>query len=158
MSPGSMGRMLEAADLLVSEGARNVVFRRRAISAAYYAIFHAVAKLCADYVARSAHQGSEDYQRVYRALDHGPMRNVFARPPFSVDERTRQISAAFLMLQAERHRADYMPAMKGMFSVARTKELVAVAREAVEDIEGIDAGDDFRRKLAISLLFKERGW
>ena len=149
--------MIHAADLLVTEGSRNVVFRRRAISTAYYAIFHAVARLCADYVARSANQGSEEYRRVYRALDHGSMRNVFARPPFSIDARTRQISAAFLMLQAERHRADYMPVIAGMFPLARTKELVAIAREAVQDIEGIDAGDEFRRKLAISLLFKERG-
>ncbi|MCE7030254.1 hypothetical protein [Jiella avicenniae] len=148
--------MIEVADLLTDSATRNNAARRRAISTAYYAVFHALAKLCADYITRSASRSSPEYQRVYRALEHGPLKTVFSRVPLKDRDRLARIGETLVILQTERHRADYMPSMRGLFSLAKTRELVDLAREAVHEIETIEPGHEDRRTLAICLLFKER--
>jgi hypothetical protein len=57
-------------------------------------------------------------------------------------------------LQSERHRADYLPPNKSIFSWDEAKTIVDQARRAVREIENL--GDDDRIALATSLLFKGR--
>src|SRR5262249_38309755 len=125
-------RLLSAADSLLQAGGRSVAFRRRAVSTAYYAVFHALAKL-----ARSAPADSEEYARVYRSLDHGPLRTAFTQAPRKDSPRQRKIGSFVGRLKAKGHRADYPPPIGGLFSRDAVRELLDLAREAIADLESL---------------------
>lgn len=150
------GRLLDIAELLLVSGDRSAAFRRRAVSTAYYAVFHAIDKLCADYVSRSAKRSSLEYLRVYRALDHGPLKDAFSKSPLKDDGVLRTVGSAVVILQNERHRADYLPPIANIFTHDRATELVGMAREVVQQIELIKPASRECRMLALGLLFKER--
>ena len=149
-------KLLEAAELLLERGRRSSAFRRRAVSTAYYAVFHAVDKVCSDYVTRSAKRSSDAYLRTYRALDHGWLKNAFNHAPLSDNAKLSLIGKTIEVLQTERHRADYLPPIAGVFTFNRANELVSMAREAVSEIESLKPRNADCRTLALSLLFKER--
>ncbi len=150
-----VGRLLDLADQLVREGVRSSALRRRAVSTAYYAVFHALAKSCAGILLPSIDRSSDAYQRVYRALDHGPLRAAFAPTgPLKDREPLQKIGKVVIQLQSERHRADYMPPSKGFFSPNQVETLIEKARQAVTEIEALSSRD--RVALATWLLFKSR--
>jgi hypothetical protein len=127
--------------------------RRRAVSTAYYAVFHALAGCCADELLGGTDRYSTDYERVYRALDHGPLRTAFANQPLKDNPKLNEIGGHVARLQSERHRADYFPG-KRLFTPAQCMELIDIAKTVVELLDSLDAKD--RRMLAVSLLFKNR--
>jgi hypothetical protein len=150
-------RLLDLADQLVREGASSSALKRRAMSTAYYAVFHALASSCASILLPSIYGNSEIYERVYRSLDHGPLKNAFMAKegPLQGRQNLRNIGDFVIQLQSERHRADYLPPRKGIFSARIAKELVDdQARKAVREIELLNNED--RIALATSLLFKSR--
>jgi uncharacterized protein (UPF0332 family) len=151
-----VSRLLDAADLLIQEGSNSFAFRRRAVSTAYYAAFHALAKHCADELLQPIDRTSDEYSRVYRALEHGALKAAFSvqDSPLKKRENLRRIGDSFNRLQSERHRADYLPPIGNVFSRGRAKKLVDQAREAVMEIESLSGHD--RRTLATLLLFKSR--
>jgi uncharacterized protein (UPF0332 family) len=150
------GRLLEAAELLLENGTKSSAFRRRAVSTAYYAVFHAIDKLCADYVSRSAKRSSDEYLRAYRALEHGSLKNAFSQSPLKDHAILREIGSVVVTLQNERHRADYLPPVTGVFTHVRATELVDMARLVVGQIESLKPANEECRTLALALLFKER--
>jgi hypothetical protein len=154
--PTMVARLLDLADQLAREGVRSSALRRRAVSTAYYAVFHALAKSCAGILLPSVDRNSDDYRRVYRALDHGPLRIAFttARGPLKDRERLQKIGELVVQLQSERHLADYTPPLKDLFSRTKVETLVGQARQAVIEIE--DLGNEDRIALATWLLFKSR--
>jgi uncharacterized protein (UPF0332 family) len=157
MSSATMAsRLLDAADSLLQEDRRSMAFRRRAVSTAYYAVFHALAKLSADYLTRSAKRNSEEYSRVYSSLNHGPLKAAFGQSPLKDNKRLSGIGAAVVRSQAERHRADYLPPMAGIFTRDAAQELVDLAREAVAELEGLKPQHKDCRTLATCLLFFAR--
>lgn len=151
-----VGRLLDLADLLVSEGAKSSALKRRAVSNAYYAVFHALAKSCAGTFLPSGDRNSDAYQRVYRALDHRPLKTAFAASAGPLRDRTvlKEIGEAVVQLQSERHRADYMLPAKNFFAPNQAETLIGMARKAVTEIEGLNNRD--RVALAACLLFKSR--
>jgi hypothetical protein len=150
------GRLLDVAELLLVEGAGSSAYKRRAVSTAYYAVFHALDKICADYISHSADRSSDEYLRVYRALDHTPLKNAFSQPPLKDHPTLSKIGAVLVILQNERHRADYLPPILGIFTIDRAIELVGMAKEAVNQIESFKSDAKERQLLALSLIFKER--
>src|SRR5215207_8379980 len=66
---------LSTAQLLATSrrGRPTQVNLRRAISTTYYALFHAVARNCADLVAggQTSARSKHAWRQVYRALEHG---------------------------------------------------------------------------------------
>jgi uncharacterized protein (UPF0332 family) len=153
--PTMVARLLDVADQMAREGARSSALRRRAVSTAYYAVFHALAKSCAGILLPSVDRDSEMYQRVYRALDHGPLRTAFATTgPLKDRETLQKIGELVVQLQSERHHADYMPPKKGLFSRSKAETLIGKARRAVTEIERLS--DQNRVALATWLLFKSR--
>jgi hypothetical protein len=92
--------------------------------------------------------------RIYRALDHGPLRNAFGQSPLRDDLALKAIGVAVLNLQTERHRADYLPPDRSLFPEAEVRELIVQAHIVIEQLENL-SGEE-RRKLATCLLFKER--
>jgi uncharacterized protein (UPF0332 family) len=149
-------RLLDLADQLVQHGSTSAAFRRRAVSTSYYAVFHALAKLCASILLPSVDRKSEAYERVYRALDHGPIRTAFTTKGSALKgrETLQKIGELIVQLQSERHRADYSPPNNSIFSAEVAKNLVEQARRAVKEIENLS--DDDRVALATALLFKSR--
>jgi uncharacterized protein (UPF0332 family) len=157
MPSGTMSSLLlDAAETLLREGKRSNAFRRRAVSTAYYAVFHALAKLCADYLTRSAVRSTDEYSRVYRSLEHGALRNAFAQSPLKEHKSLSRIGELAIKLQVERHRADYLPPLSGSFSSREVQELIDEAREAVLEIENLKPRNRELRTLATYLLFRER--
>jgi uncharacterized protein (UPF0332 family) len=150
------GRLLDVAELLLTESNGSSAYKRRAVSTAYYAVFHALDKVCADYISHSAKRSSDEYLRVYRALDHAPLKNAFSQPPLKDDLVLSKIGSAVVTLQNERHRADYLPPISGVFTLDRATQLIGMAKEAVNQIESLKLGAKERQTLALSLIFKER--
>jgi uncharacterized protein (UPF0332 family) len=150
-----VSRLLDLAEQMLREGARSPTLKRRAVSTAYYAVFHALAKSCASILLPSIGRHSEIYERVYRALDHGPLKSAFVTKGGALDRRSlRSIGDLVIALQTERHKADYLPPRKGIFAAQEVEELIDQARQAVREIEAL--GDEDRIALATSLLFKSR--
>ncbi|MCC6737019.1 MAG: hypothetical protein IT534_12945 [Bauldia sp.] len=148
--------LIDAADALLQEGGRSVVFRRRAVSTAYYAVFHALAKLTADYVTRSAGRSTMEYERAYRAMAHTALRSAFANAPLVEHPRVREIGQIVVRLQAERERADYLPPGAAPFPTDVVRILLDRARDAVAAIESLRLSDESVRLLAVTLLFRDR--
>ena len=86
---------------------------RRAISTAYYALFHAFARDAANLLVGGAGKELEAaWAQTYRALDHGAAKKACAQ--VRVPEFPLPICAAaevFVTLQQHRHDADYDPSM-----------------------------------------------
>ena len=86
---------------------------KKATSAAYYAMFHALCKICADCFVGGggADKTSAAWRRVYRSVQHGfaqaqcRNRQALARFPQGI----RLFADRFAELQEKRHEADYDP-------------------------------------------------
>ncbi|WP_298959479.1 hypothetical protein [uncultured Methylobacterium sp.] len=148
--------LLDIADALAEQtGRRNLqkAAMRRAVSSAYYAVFHGLCFICA----RSLDVWTRDaklVEPVYRLLDHGQVKNRLAgRDAVELGPVIVGISAAFADLQERRHRADYSPPGLEVHR-AETRNTVARARKTVADLESLN--DDQRRRLAVLLITKTR--
>ena len=86
---------------------------RRAVSTAYYAIFHCFAENCADMLAGTdaAYRRESAWQQAYRALQHGTLRarcnNTEMMQTFPSE--IQKIGEQLVYLQPRRERADYDP-------------------------------------------------
>lgn len=148
-------RLLDGADQLMRSRPRSAAYRRRAVSTAYYAVFHALAKLCAECLLPAGwSEDPQGYAKIYRALDHGPLRAAFAQSPLKDEGTLADIGAAVVRLQQERHKADYMPPDAAMFPAEEAQQLLAQARRTVSALEGLDRPS--RLLLSTHLLFRER--
>lgn len=145
--------LLQLAQTLAKGGPRNSVMQRRAVSTAYYAVFHAMAQLCTDALLSRSQCRTADYERIYRALDHGSLRTAFVSAPLKNHAKLRAIGNLILELQNERHRSDYLPPQR-LYSVLQCEDLVKYAGQILIDLDTLSAED--RRTLAICLLFKNR--
>jgi hypothetical protein len=125
---------------------------RRAMSAAYYAVFHAVASAAADSVVPADKRATEQYARVYRSINHGTLRKLCDRvrgknSGFGND--IREFAAAVADLQEKRHSADYDP----LFTAIRldTRLTIHAARSTISQFENASAEE--RARFLSLLLF-----
>ena len=83
----------------------------RAVSTAYYALFHCLARTCADRLAgRAGTVGNRPiWRRVYRALEHRQAKTRCENVPSWFPEEVRLFAQTFAELQNRRHFADYDP-------------------------------------------------
>ena len=83
----------------------------RAVSTAYYALFHTLARLCADTIAGTGKTRSNTaWLQTYRALAHGFAKNACAQAhKKSFSAEIVRFADAFVELQRLRHDADYDP-------------------------------------------------
>ena len=146
--------LLDAAEELLLAKSDSAAFRRRAVSTAYYAAFHAVVGLCAETFASDAARTDTAYIRVYRALDHGPMANAFSQAPLRDHPIFRATGQLIVQLKEERHLADYAPPDRSLFPAAQVRASIDQARLIVDTLQDLDLNN--RRLLATCLLFKER--
>ena len=126
---------------------------RRAISTAYYALFHCLSGTAADLLT-GASPGSPEWQQVYRALEHGKARGACqqhgALRAFPME--IRRFAEAFVELQKARQQADY--AHEGQYSKLRVLAMIDAAEDAIVQFEQAEARH--RRSFAVHVLFKRR--
>ena len=126
---------------------------RRAVSTAYYAVFHSLARTAADMLI--GRKRGDAWHQVYRALEHGRAHsaclNKHAMRGFS--SAIHDFADTFVALQAARHRADY--ALEGR-NYHRLDALAAIdrAENAIGLLEQAKIQD--RRGFATHVLFKRR--
>lgn len=127
---------------------------RRAVSSAYYGLFHALAGLCADELIGWS-QPWEVFTPVYRSLDHASAKKLFqqARDGRLLGPEVAAIGRVFILLQEQRHTADYNPEPLA-FGRAGVLELVAQSREAIRALRALPR--ERRLKLAVHLVAKPR--
>lgn len=128
---------------------------RRAVSTAYYAVFHALAHECADRFIGTGDQRSEAaWAQVYRALEHGfAAKQARKAREFGFPDPLCDFGDAFFSLQEERHRADYDPAVS--YSKADVEPLIQSASKALSDLAESPQPD--RAAFATLVLLKYRG-
>ena len=148
-------KLLWLAEALLKQSGRGQALKRRAVSTAYYAVFHELARLCAGVLLD--HEGTlkrtVEYERVYRALDHGSLKAAFNSPALRANPKLSSLGQGIAELQSERVRADYLPAQR-LFTEAQCEELLANARFLLELIETLTPEE--KRVLAVNLIFKNR--
>lgn len=132
--------LLDQADRLVmppTAGAPRQTDLRRAISTAYYALFHTILISAADEFAGQANRQTSRYEIIYRGINHKKIRDLSddiikqnlptkyvkyePQGGFGVD--LIATATAFVELQEKRHLADYDP----LFGVKIVDAALAVA-------------------------------
>ena len=115
----------------------------RAVSCAYYAMFHALASCCADTMmgATASRRSNQAWRQVYRALEHGRtarqcsnsrIMRMFPTPIQDFGEH-------FIEMQRLRHFADYDPLTE--FRRSQVKQLVEETTDRVRQFESVDTRD-----------------
>lgn len=155
--------LLEQAQFLVQREQRRPrqASLRRAVSTAYYPVFHLLSASAASQASPPAPVGMS--VRVQRALEHGSMKEAAKRfesgnlPDHIGQLVTKPLSAplvavarSFVRLQDERHKADNDVAIR--FERTRSQDAVALATQLFVDWNTIRNTDDARVFLA-SLMF-----
>ncbi|QRE74160.1 hypothetical protein F1D61_11540 [Methylobacterium aquaticum] len=127
---------------------------RRAISTAYYALFHIVAQDCADrLVGQGPNRPDKAWRQTYRALNHGDGKRACAQlRALGFPATLVQTGDAFRTLQEQRHLADYDPDHR----VTRADALAAIAA-AENGIANLRATSNKDRiAFAVQLLLRPR--
>lgn len=112
---------------------------RRAVSSAYYALFHALAKLCADKLVGLS-KPWDVYTPIYRSLDHGRAKEAFKRISSHRGSGVAIVGQTFILLQERRHTADYDPS-PFPFGRAETLDLIDQSRQAILQISNLTDED-----------------
>jgi len=161
--------LFEQAERLVlapQAGPPRQVDIRRAISAAYYGVFHAVAAAAADQFVGVSLRSTSQYTLVYRSLDHRalkdlcedlrktaiPARYATHIPLDGFDEGIIAFATALTELQQKRNSADYDSAYR--FRSSDAISAVNAARVAVRRLLGAPPAS--RRAFLTLLLFPPR--
>lgn len=149
--------LIESANILVKScrGKPSQISLRRATSSAYYAVFHCLARNCADLLVggTNAVRSKHAWRQTYRALEHGFAKSackdgLISKFPKAIED----FANSFVMLQEKRHLADYDPTIR----LAKSEVMadIATAKEAIIAFQNEPAKD--RRAFAAHVLFKKR--
>lgn len=105
---------------------------RRAVSNAYYAMFHALATNNADVLIGSPRNDltTAAWIRVYRGLDHNRARRELENHRDDLSIEAENFASVFTVLQKRRHSADYDP--EATFNIQDTSLWLAIAAYACE--------------------------
>lgn len=127
---------------------------KRAVSTAYYALFHAMAKDAADLlVGVGSDRPDKAWTHVYRSLQHGDAKSACeAVRNLNFPGTIKSCADTFVALQQRRHDADYDPDCR----VTRADALDAVlqAERAISALKSAPKRD--RKAFAVQILFKRR--
>jgi hypothetical protein len=161
--------LFEQADRLIASpphGPPRQVDLRRAISSAYYGVFHAVLAAVANRFIGSTKQATSLYSLVYRSIDHHALRNLCLEvtktnlspkyiphtPTGGFGAEIRGFAEGTIELQEKRHSADYDPSIR--FNTSDAVLVIHVARTALAQFNSASA--DARDAFLSLLLFRPR--
>jgi hypothetical protein len=136
---------------------------RRAVSSAYYAVFHTILRAAARRFMGGDGESAAGYGILYRSFDHRHMATVCdalqaptlkdryrrnLRKP-SVGKDTRDFATIFPSLQAARHQADYDP--MAAFAASDVASLIEIAEIAIAAFNRV-AADEQADVLALLMV------
>ena len=149
-----MARLLAGQGALITPGRPRQAMLKKAVSAAYYALFHALCYSNANVLIGSSARAARlpGWTRTYRALDHNAARDRLLQHHSGASPAVQSFGTAFSVLQANRHRADYDPGAR--FYRANTVSLIDRAEDAIRAFLSTD--DQERRELAAAVLMRGR--
>ena len=127
---------------------------RRAISTAYYALFHTLAASNAELIAGQPQSNLSSYawERVYRRLDHGRDRNNLRGILDQLSQTGENFVHTFIDLQDRRQEADHDPG--ATITLTRTLNIIASADVAIRYFAQLS--EEERRLIAAQSLFDRR--
>ena len=129
------------------------IMLRKAISAAYYAVFHALCASNADVlIGTSPAVGRLAWSRTYRALEHGDAKNRMIQHMADLPPGIQTFAKTFNDLQERRHAADYNPDVR--FQRSNVIALIDRAESAIHSLYTADIAE--RRALASLVLLRAR--
>ena len=128
----------------------------RAVSCAYYAMFHSLASCCGDTLigATSRNRPNRAWRQAYRALDHNRaksrcsnlgMMNLF---PSAI----QNFGEHFIEMQRQRHLADYDPLTE--FRRSQVQQLIEETAGRIREFNAVDTSD--RLAFSAYILFPIR--
>ena len=125
---------------------------RRAVSTAYYAMFHCLAAAAANLLVGRSRNPS--WHRVYRTLEHGAAKNACGHKQAMkhFQPEVQYFAETFVILQDTGRRADY--ALEGSYYQLNVLANIDRAEDAIAQFERADARD--RRDFATYVLFRQR--
>ena len=125
---------------------------RRAVSTAYYALFHCLAAAAADLL--TGGDRVPEWHQVYRALEHGKARIACQQQGVmrAFPTEIRDFAEVFVDLQKARQQADY--ALDGEYSKLDVRAMINAVEDAIERFEQANARH--RRGFVVHVLFKRR--
>ena len=126
---------------------------RRAVSTAYYAMFHCLAASAADLFIGTVR--SPAWHRIYRALEHGRAKSACRQGQTMRELPTeiRDFADVFIVLQIERQKADYALDTDG-YEMSDVLRRIASAEQAIGRFEQADV--EAMRGFAAHVLFRQR--
>lgn len=156
--------LFNQADMLAAAtpaGAPRQADLRRAVSAAYYGLFHAALAALADEFVGVTQRGTDRYALAYRSVEHRTLRELceeirkptprpkYARymPTGGFGPGIAAFASAIIELQERRHDADYDPSLR--VNRADAHAAVATARAA---LDGFVRADGAERRIFLTLL------
>jgi hypothetical protein len=156
--------LLEQADRLIAPvggGAPRQADLRRAISTAYYGVFHAIATEAADSFAGRTQRQSPRYALVYRSIGHRSLRGtcedviktilpakyVHYQPSGGFGLDIVALATAVIDLQEKRHAADYDPLFR-----ARAAEAILAVETGRAGLSRLRNANPTRRRAFLSLV------
>ncbi len=127
---------------------------RRAVSTAYYAMFHALASSNADCLVGTPHDPLTEHVwfRIYRGLNHSAAKRNLLQNRSLFSLQVQQFADVFAQLQDQRHRSDYDP--NTTFTLIQTLDWINLAEAAIESFMQTSA--DERKMVAIQSLIGRR--
>ena len=129
---------------------------KRAVSAAYYAMFHAVCASAAELLpdANTDPASSAAWLQAYRGPEHtharNQCRNSGLMAPFPTE--VREFARIFVENQGHRNQADYNPLFD--FSSSDVTQIIEDAENAISDLSSAPAS--IRRAFAVAVLLRNR--
>jgi hypothetical protein len=156
--------LMEQADKLIAPppaGPPRQVDLRRAISAAYYAVFHATVAAAADQFVGITKRATNQYGLVYRAVDHrwlrslcedvkkptSPTRYVQYAPTSGFGPDIIAFATAVADLQQRRHAADYDSMVR-----VKSADAILAATTARAALQRLQSASPSQREAFLSLL------
>ena len=163
MPPPNPEHLFEQAIALVDRPGSRETDLRRAISAAYYGLFHFVLTAAANMIVGAANQSTDRYRLVYRSVDHSRFRSLCSQLSATNPQNLPFVpSGGFgpiadfariaVYLHELRNLADYDPSAN--FQSDETKLAISEARQA---IKWFQKGTQEQQETFLTLLlFKSR--
>jgi hypothetical protein len=138
-----------------NKGKPKQAFLRRAVSTTYYALFHTLARCCADMLigGTNADRSGQAWRQVYRSLEHGYAKNQCGSGKISeFPQEIQDFASLFKAMQTKRHRADYDPLER--FAKSSVLLDIGLTKAAIAGFGAASPKD--RRAFAAFVLLKAR--
>jgi uncharacterized protein (UPF0332 family) len=129
---------------------------RRSISSSYYAVFHALARTCANSLVGKtpSRRPNKAWVEVYRGLNHGVCQKACEQAnKVNFPDSILDFADAFSQLQEHRHKADYDPHIR--FTKENAEHWYGLAQESVTRLRSASGLD--KRAFAAWVLISSQG-